>query len=147
LVFAKLAFVVLDKLNQFNMKTLTLAFCAFFVMYGADAQPVADFQKTLINYGTVAQGSDGTRTFKVTNTGNQPLIIKNATASCNCTVPEWPKEPILPGKSADVKVRYNTERLGPINKQVTIEWNGGEPIVLRITGEVVDIPPSKEVVD
>lgn len=117
------------------------------ITFSSAAQPVADFQRTTINYGSIEKGSDGTRTFKVTNTGNEPLIIKNATGSCSCTVPEWPKEPIMPGKSADIKVRYNTERVGPISRQVTIDWNGGDPIILRITGEVVAEPVLKVVND
>jgi hypothetical protein len=128
-----------------NIFLSTLA--ALVITFSSAAQPVADFDKTTLNYGTIEKGSDGTRLFTVTNKGNEPLIIKNATGSCSCTVPEWPKEPIMPGKSAEIKVRYNTDKVGPMNKQVTIEWNGGDPIVLRIKGDVVNEPVIKVVND
>mgnify|MGYP001567193528 FL=1 len=96
------------------------------------------FDSEVIDYGTIAQNADGVRTFKFTNTGNAPLIISNAKGSCGCTVPTWPKQPINPGKKAEIKVKYATNRVGPINKSVTVTSNAGTPTkVLRIKGNVL----------
>lgn len=95
------------------------------------------FDTEVIDYGTIAQNADGVRTFKFTNTGDAPLIISNAKGSCGCTVPTWPKQPINPGEQAEIKVKYATNRLGPINKSVTVMSNASTPSkVLRIKGNV-----------
>ena len=96
------------------------------------------FETEVIDYGTIPQNADGVRTFKFTNTGTAPLIISNAKGSCGCTVPTWPKKPIKPGETAEIKVKYATNRLGPINKSVTVTSNATTPNkVLRIKGNVV----------
>ena len=81
------------------------------------------FEKELFDYGTIDYGSDGSYAFKFTNTGKDPLVITNATGSCGCTVPKWPKEPILKGQSAYINVTYDTKRPGPFTKTVTINSN------------------------
>lgn len=97
------------------------------------------FETEVIDYGTIPQNADGVRTFKFTNTGSAPLIISNAKGSCGCTVPTWPKKPINPGESAEISVKYATNRLGPINKSVTVTSNAVTPTkVLRIKGNVQD---------
>ena len=96
------------------------------------------FDSEVIDYGTIAQNADGLRTFKFTNTGNAPLIISNAKGSCGCTVPTWPKQPINPGEQGEIKVKYATNRVGPINKSVTVTSNASTPTkVLRIKGNVL----------
>ncbi|MBD98836.1 MAG: hypothetical protein CMO34_03250 [Verrucomicrobia bacterium] len=96
------------------------------------------FESDVIDYGTIPQFADGVRVFKFTNTGKAPLIISGAKGSCGCTVPTWPKKPINPGESAEIKVKYATDRLGPINKSVTVTSNSSEPTkVLRIKGNVI----------
>jgi hypothetical protein len=101
--------------------------------------PVIVFEKTTHDYGTVTKGGDGTCEFKFKNTGIEPLILSNVTSSCGCTVPEWPREPILKGKSAAIKVKYDTNRIGGINKTITVNSNGKTPsIQLRIIGNVVE---------
>lgn len=101
--------------------------------------PVISFDKTTHDYGTVTKGGDGTCEFKFKNTGVEPLILSNVSSSCGCTVPEWPREPILKGKSASIKVKYDTNRIGPINKTVTVMSNAKEASVqLRIIGSVVE---------
>jgi len=103
-----------------------------------------EFEKEVHDYGTIENGADGTCTFKFTNTGNAPLIISNAKGSCGCTVPSWPKEPIAPGASAEIKVKYATNRTGAINKSVTITSNAvNTPTkVIRIKGNVKPVPSS-----
>lgn len=100
--------------------------------------PKISFEKEVHDYGKVKHGADGTVDFTFTNTGNAPLILSDAKGSCSCTVPKWPKEPIAPGKSATIQVRYDTKRAGAINKSVTITSNAvNEPTkVIRIQGFV-----------
>ena len=99
--------------------------------------PEITFESETIDYGKIEQGADGVREFKFTNTGKSPLIISNARGSCGCTVPTWPKEPIKPGESSVIKVKYDTKRSGPINKSVTITSNASTPTkVIRIKGYV-----------
>ncbi|MDT8411573.1 MAG: DUF1573 domain-containing protein [Vicingaceae bacterium] len=110
---------------------------------------VLTFEEEVVDYGTIEQGADGVREFIFTNTGKSPLIISNAVGSCGCTVPTWPKEPIKPGQKATIKVKYDTKRIGAINKSVTITSNATEPTkVIRIKGTVVapKTSPTKEAV-
>jgi len=107
--------------------------------------PVMTFEEDVIDYGTIEQDSDPFRIFKFKNTGDEPLVITKAQGSCGCTTPEWPKEPILPGESAEIKVKYDTHRIGRFTKTVTLTTNAAQPTkVLRIKGEVLrkDMPKS-----
>lgn len=126
---------------------LSIALVAF-AAFSAHAQeakqvtggPQISVDKDVHDYGTIKQGGNGTCEFTLTNTGTEPLIISRAKGSCGCTVPEWPKEPILPGKSAVMTVRYDTKRIGPINKSVTITSNAvnNPSLVVRIKGNVIE---------
>ena len=94
-----------------------------------------------IDYGTVTKNDDsGIRTFEFTNTGDAPLIIKDVKSSCGCTVPTKPTDPILPGKTGKIEVKYNMNP-GPIRKTITVESNAinyeGGMIPLKIKGTVV----------
>jgi Protein of unknown function (DUF1573) len=100
--------------------------------------PQISLDKDVHDYGKITQGANGTSEFKVTNTGDQPLIITSCKGSCGCTVPKCDNAPILPGASTMVTVKYDTKRVGPINKNVTIlsnATNGAEKVV-RIVGTV-----------
>ena len=102
-----------------------------------ESGPVMEFETTEIDYGTIAQNSDPLRVFKFTNTGDAPLVIKAAKGSCGCTVPAYPKQPILPGESATIDVRYDTKRVGDFQKTVTLTTNAAEEQhILRIKGKV-----------
>ena len=103
--------------------------------------PEISFDKVVHDYGTIYQGADGTCEFKFTNTGKEPLILSKPQSSCGCTVPTWPQEPILPGKSDVIKVTYNTQNMGPINKTVTVTSNAKtNRVVLSIKGTVIAKP-------
>ncbi len=107
----------------------------------AQGTPKMEFEATEIDYGTIAQGSDPYRIFTFTNTGDAPLLITNAKGSCGCTVPEVPQGAIAPGTSAEIKVRYDTNRPGPFTKRVTLTTNASaEPIILTIKGKVEPKP-------
>jgi len=99
--------------------------------------PEITFEKELHDFGTIDYASDGTYAFKFTNTGNENLTISNSQGSCGCTVPKWPREPILKGQSAYITVSYDTKRPGPFTKTVTVTSNAKTPTkVLTIKGEV-----------
>lgn len=123
------------------MKNLLLVFgligTLIFNATAQDTGPVITWDATTVDYGKIKQGADGNREFKFTNTGNAPLVISSATGSCGCTVPTYPKEPIMPGQKASIKVHYDTNRLGAFTKTVTIVSNAptGSDI-LKITGTV-----------
>ena len=102
------------------------------------AAPIMTFESTEIDYGIIQQNAEPYREFHFTNTGDAPLIIKNAKGSCGCTVPEWSKEPVAPGESSIIKVRYATNRIGKFTKSITLTTN--EVVStrkLRIKGEVL----------
>ena len=101
--------------------------------------PVFEFENEVIDYGDIAVNSDGNRVFKFKNIGKSPLIISNVKGSCGCTVPTKPEEPIMPGETGEIKVKYATNRIGPFSKTVTITSNAYEPtVVLKIKGRVLE---------
>ena len=81
------------------------------------------FENEVHDYGTIKQGADGSCEFKFKNTGKEPLIISNAKGSCGCTVPTYPKEPIMKGQTAVIKVNYDTKSVGAFRKTVTNNSN------------------------
>ena len=141
-IFSKFEGLIKERTMRQLITTLAVAFFGFTAM--AQEQPenpnaaTIDFETEVVDYGTVEKGANGEREFKFTNNGKEPLIITSARGSCGCTVPSWPKEPIAPGESAVIKVKYDTQRVGPINKSVTVNSNAKTPVkVLRIKGKVV----------
>ena len=99
--------------------------------------PQMKFENTEVDYGTIAQDSEPFRVFTFTNTGTEPALILNARGSCGCTVPSYSKAPVAPGESSEIKVRYDTHRIGQFRKRVTLTTNvPGDPIVLTIKGKV-----------
>jgi hypothetical protein len=95
------------------------------------------FVSTTHDYGTIVQGADGNSEFRFTNKGKSPIILSHVQASCGCTVPEWPKEPILPGKTSSIKVTYNTANVGSFGKTITVSSNAANStVVLTIKGNV-----------
>jgi len=123
------------------MKKL-VAFAIFiFAGFAVQAQEIAkiEFKSEVIDYGEIEKGSDGVRVFEFTNTGNVPLVITEVTSSCGCTIPEKPKDPVLPGKTGEIKVKYDTNRVGPIRKTITVYSNADEPAKsIKIKGKVLD---------
>ncbi|MDB4297575.1 DUF1573 domain-containing protein [Flavobacteriaceae bacterium] len=102
-------------------------------------KPAFEFETEVINYGTIEQNADGVRFFRFKNVGAAPLIIETVKGSCGCTVPTKPEEPIMPGESGEIKVKYATNRIGRFTKSVTIISNATDkPKVVRIKGEVLD---------
>jgi hypothetical protein len=94
------------------------------------------------DFGTVQEGPQAKFDFDFTNEGKEPLILQNVQASCGCTTPEWPKEPIMPGKKAKITAIYNTQgRPGPFTKTITVTSNAKTPTkTLTIRGTVEPKP-------
>lgn len=100
--------------------------------------PMMEFENDVIDYGRIALNSDGVRVFKFKNVGKSALVINNIKSSCGCTVPKKPTEPILPGDSGEIEVKYATNRLGGFSKMITVYSNASEPMKrLRIKGIVI----------
>jgi hypothetical protein len=125
------------------MKRLLFILAVVVVNASAFAQAKIEFKDkdNTIDYGTVTKETDsGIRTFEFKNTGDAPLIITNVQSTCGCTVPTKPTEPIMPGKTGKIEVKYNMN-VGPIRKTITVESNAvnyeGGRIPLKIRGEVI----------
>lgn len=117
------------------MKKLGLLLTALIVLvaFQANAQSeagaVITFKEKSIDFGDIVQGAKVSHTFEFTNTGDAPLVISNVAATCGCTVPSWPKEPVAPGKSAKIEVSFNSAgKMGKQNSVVRIYSNASEPI-------------------
>ena len=100
-----------------------------------------DFVSKVVDYGIIEHNADGARKFVFTNNGTEPLLIKNAKGSCGCTVPTWPREAIAPGTTAEIGVKYATNRVGKFTKTITLTTNASKkPVILTIKGEVNPAP-------
>ena len=96
-----------------------------------------EFKNETIDYGEIEKGSDGVRVFEFTNNGDAPLVISEVKSSCGCTIPKKPEDPIMPGKTGEIQVKYDTNRVGPIRKAITVISNADTPTkVLKIKGTV-----------
>jgi hypothetical protein len=103
--------------------------------------PDIKFVKSVHDYGTIIQGADGNCEFKFKNIGKEPLILSNVVSSCGCTVPSWEREPIMPGKEGTIKVKYDTNRIGVISKQITVMSNAKtDRVILQIAGKIEPKP-------
>ncbi len=123
----------MKKLLLFSILLVSLA------GFSQEKKAVIEFKQTEINYGEIKKGENGTRVFEFTNTGEAPLIINRVKSSCGCTVPSKPTKPVMPGQSDKIVVKYNTSRVGPFRKQITVYSNAKTPVViLKIKGKVVD---------
>src|SRR5690606_17405544 len=124
-----------------TMKKLLFLLSVVLVAFTANAQekntqekaasngPVITFEESSKDFGDITQGDKVEHVFKLENTGKAPLVISNVAATCGCTVPSWPKEPIAPGKTAEIKVSFNSAgKMGKQNSVVRIYSNASEPI-------------------
>lgn len=112
------------------------------------AQPIINFEKSIINFDTISYAEDGTFLFRFTNTGNEPLIISNAQTNCGCfAVTFFPLEPILPGKSSVVIAKYDTKRIGSTTKNLTVTSNSinNPSYVLTIKGTIKREPTNNDI--
>jgi hypothetical protein len=99
---------------------------------------VFKFESETVDYGTIEQNADGKRVFKFKNVGKSPIIITRAKGSCGCTVPTVPKRPIMPGETAEIGVKYATNRVGAFSKTITLYSNASEKTkMLKVKGKVL----------
>ena len=124
------------------MKNLAVILFVGLLSFGLNAQDKKakiEFKTDVIDYGTIEKGSNGVRVFEFTNTGDAPLIISNVKSTCGCTIPKKPDGPIMPGENGEIEVKYDTNRVNPIRKTITVFSNAETPTVaLKIKGLVVD---------
>ena len=126
-------------------KIITLIAFALISSIGfAQSGPKIEFlaKDNTIDYGKVSKSNDnGIRIFEFKNTGDAPLIITEVLSTCGCTVPTKPNEPIMPGKTGKIEVKYNMAP-GPIRKTITVESNAvnyeSGRVALKIKGEVTE---------
>ncbi len=118
------------------MKKLILSLLTFCALQ-LTAQKI-DFEDKEINYGDLMQGDNGLRIFKFKNTGNAPLVISEVQKTCGCTSPDYTKTPIMPGETGEIKVSYDTNRIGQFTKFVTVFSNDPEnnSVQLKIYGNI-----------
>ena len=112
----------------------------FVLVLSAQASgPMISFEMDTIDYGEVAKGSEGMRTFVFENTGDAPLMIEGVRSSCGCTIPKKPEKPIAPGEKGEITVRYDTNRIGVFRKTITVNTNvaSASIIALKIKGNVL----------
>ena len=125
------------------MKKLIVVALISLIGYTSSAQAKISFKNETVDYGKIVKGSDGVRVFEFTNTGDAELVVTNVKSCCGCTVPKKPEGPIAPGASGSIEVKYDTNRVGPIRKTVTVYSNADEPIkALKIKGEVLNADKS-----
>lgn len=107
------------------------------------------FQEDMYDFGDLPYDGNGYHTFIFENTGNEPLVLGEVKGSCSCTVPEWTRTPIAPGEKGEIRVKYDTKRVGAINKSVSINSNAvNTPMkVIRIQGNVLPAPTAGAPVD
>lgn len=112
----------------------------------AKGKPTIVFTDYVHDFGTIhEEGKPVTTKFEFVNTGDAPLLILKASASCGCTRPEYPKSPVQPGKKGVIKVTYNQKgRPGEFSKTITVRTNAKEgkykKVVLKIKGNVIPAP-------
>ncbi|WP_299108733.1 DUF1573 domain-containing protein [uncultured Tenacibaculum sp.] len=126
------------------MKTL-LSFVAICLLSLSINAQEFKFETETIDYGKIAYGSEGKRTFEFTNIGDAPLIIKDIKSTCGCTVPKKPEKPIMPGEKGQIEVSYDTKRPGGFSKAITIMSNAKKKRrMLKIKGFITkDAAPAK----
>ncbi len=116
--------------------------CQFSVINSISAEPKITFDKTTHNYGTFSEKAPIQKcVFTFTNTGDQPLVINSAVASCGCTVPKYTKSPIKPGETGTINVTYNGKGKFPghFKKTITVRSNGTPEMVrLYIEGDMTE---------
>ena len=116
------------------MKKLFLLTIMAFLVFGLQAQTeksgaIIDFKEKSIDFGDINQGDKVEHTFVFTNNGDTPLVISNVAVTCGCTAPNWPKQPIAPGATGELKVVFNSAgKMGKQNSVVRIYSNASEPI-------------------
>lgn len=109
----------------------TLVFALFCAtnMFAQEAEefvvgPAIKFKKADHNFGDITQGDQVSHVFEFSNIGTEPLVLSNVRSTCGCTIPKWPKDPVLPGESSSILVNFNSRgKMGVVKKVVTVYSN------------------------
>ena len=123
------------------MKKLLLGFLALtcttlFAQKKAD--DIAKLNVETFDFGKIKQNVPAVATIVVTNIGTEPLLIEQATPSCGCTISDYTKTPIAPGKTGTIKATYNAAAVGHIDKTITVKFAGADDAkFIKLTGEVL----------
>ena len=124
------------------MKKLVILLFVGMIGFAVSAQEKVakiKFETETIDYGTIEKGANGVRVFEFTNIGDAPLVITKVKSTCGCTVPSWPKAPVMPGETGQIEVKYDTKRLDVFIKTILVTSNAQRPsIALKIKGNVID---------
>lgn len=124
------------------MKKILLSVAVFAISTAVFAQKkiadVAKFKSETIDFGKIKQGVPQKGTFSVTNISNEPLIIEQANPTCGCTISDYTKEPIAPGKTGVINATYNAAAMGSFDKHLTVKFAGIDEIKqISFKGEVL----------
>ena len=96
------------------------------------------FDEYIHDYGEIPEDSDGSWTFTFSNIGEEAFVINRVRSTCGCTVPEWPREPVEPGKTGAIKVVYNTAQTGTFLKSLFVySTAANSPVKLQVKGKVI----------
>jgi hypothetical protein len=122
----------------FSFFMLALGFSATAQNAVKKAEDVIKFKEIRHNFGKIKQGVPVTHDFIFANIGNEPLVIETASASCGCTTPTWPQQPVMKAKEDKLKAGFNAAAPGPFEKTIFVKLKGVDaPYELKISGEVV----------
>jgi len=129
------------------MKKLLLSVAVIAITSSLFAQPqakksadVAKFEKETIDFGKIKQGIPAKGTFVVTNISDAPLIIETANPTCGCTISDYTKSPIAPGKTGVINATYNAANVGHFEKHLTVKFAGVEEMkTITFTGDVLSV--------
>jgi hypothetical protein len=121
-----------------SIATLMLAITGTFAQ--KSSKDVAKFVSESIDLGKIKQDNPTTATFEITNIGTEPLLIEQASPTCGCTIGEYTKEPIAPGKMGTIKATYNAKNIGLFEKRLNVKFAGYDMQFITIKGEVIPNP-------
>ena len=127
------------------MKKLLLSATVLAITSSLFAQPqskkasdVSKFNKETIDFGKIKQGIPAKGTFVVTNISDAPLIIEAANPTCGCTISDYTKSPIAPGKTGEINATYNAANVGHFEKHLTVKFAGVDEMkTITFTGDVL----------
>ncbi|MDG1721000.1 MAG: DUF1573 domain-containing protein [Bacteroidia bacterium] len=124
IIYTTILLLTLVSCDQKSRETKNLNTSAIETDQTSNKEPIISFDKKNWDFGTITDGEVVEHTFRFTNTGTSNLVISSASASCGCTIPNWPKEPIAPGEKGEIKVEFNSNgKKDMVTKDITILAN------------------------
>ena len=123
-------------MKKLLLAVLALSSTTLFAQKKAD--DIAKFNTETFDFGKIKQNVPATATVVVTNIGTEPLMIDQAAPSCGCTISDYTKTPIAPGKTGEIKATFNAAAIGRIDKTITVKFAGADDVkFIKLTGEVL----------